>query len=107
MLDVVDNLDRAIESAKHLENTKDNLFEGVKLTKNCLDSIFSRNNIQKVNPLAQKFDPNVHEALFQYEDSSQTPGTVGNVAAPGYIMYERVLRPAKVGVIKKSEEKKD
>ena len=64
ILDVVDNLDRALESSKSLENTNDNLFEGVKLTKNCLDQIFSRNQIKKVNPIDEKFDPNMHEALF-------------------------------------------
>lgn len=64
MLDVQDNLERALESSKDLEGKNDALFEGVKLTKNCLESVFNRNKIVRVYPLDEKFDPNVHDALF-------------------------------------------
>lgn len=64
MLEVSDSLEKALESAKSLENTENSLYEGVKLTKNCLDQVFRRNSIVKVFPLDEKFNPNLHEALF-------------------------------------------
>ena len=64
MLDVQDNLERALESSKELEKAENPLYEGVKLTKNCLDQVFKRNAIVKVFPLNEKFDPNLHDALF-------------------------------------------
>lgn len=49
-----------------------------------------------------KFDPNVHDALFEYEDASKEPGSVGQVLKTGYKLHDRVIRPAQVGTVKKS-----
>jgi len=59
-----------------------------------------KHGVVQINPLHQKFDPNFHEALFDFPDPKQTPGTCGVIANVGYLINERVLRPAKVGVVK-------
>ena len=103
MLDVQDNLERAVENSKDLEGKNDVLFEGVQLTKNHLEQVFKRNSIIRIYPLDEKFDPNIHDAIFQFDDASKIPGTCGHVAFAGYSIYDRVLRPAKVGVVKTPE----
>lgn len=60
-----------------------------------------KHGVTEYNPVKEKFDPNNHEAVFDYEDDEMTPGTVGQVLQTGFKIGERVLRPAKVGVIKK------
>jgi molecular chaperone GrpE len=71
------------------------------MTKNGLMNTLKKHNIVEMNPLKEKFDPNKHEAVFDYEDEELTPGTVGQVLQTGFKIGDRVLRPAKVGVVKK------
>jgi molecular chaperone GrpE len=71
------------------------------MTKSGLMNILKKHGIVEYSPLKEKFDPNKHEAVFDYEDEELTPGTVGQVLQSGYKIGDRVLRPAKVGVIKK------
>jgi molecular chaperone GrpE len=52
--------------------------------------------------VGEVFDPNLHEALYEYPDATKTAGTVGQVMKPGFLLNQRVLRPAEVGVIKKA-----
>jgi molecular chaperone GrpE len=59
-----------------------------------------KHGIKQINPVGEKFDPNQHEALFDYPDPKGTPGHVGHVLTVGYKIQERILRPAKVGVVK-------
>ena len=61
----------------------------------------SKNGITQIKSKGEKFDPNFHDALFDYQDPKATPNTCGVVAQNGYLIGERVLRPAKVGVAKK------
>jgi len=63
--------------------------------------VLEKHGVTKIYPLKEKFDPNKHEALFDFEDPTAEPGTVGVVALPGYFIADRILRPAKVGVVKK------
>lgn len=104
MLDVADNLRRALESVPEGAGRDDlpepvrNLVEGVEATERSLLQAFERNGIQRIEALGRKFDPNLHEAMFEMEDASQPAGTVVQVLAPGFTIADRLLRPAQVGV---------
>jgi len=63
-----------------------------------------RHGVSQINPQGEAFNPNFHEALFDFVDPKQTPGNVGVVCNVGYMINERVLRPAKVGVVKAPEK---
>lgn len=100
LIEIPDNLERAIEVSKDLEGKNNQLYEGVKATRNILLKVLNKYGIQQINPKGEKFDPNIHEALFDYEDPKAVPGTVGQVLTVGYMISDRVLRPAKVGTIR-------
>ena len=103
MLSVADNLRRALESVSTLGELPDSmkpLIEGVELTENSLLSTFERHGIKKIDPLNEKFDANIHQAMFEVEDASVSAGTIVQVLQAGYMMHDRLLRPAMVGVSK-------
>lgn len=76
-------------------------FLGIESTNNGLVSILRKNGVVEYKPLKEKFDPHKHEAVFDYDDEELNAGTVGQVLQSGFKIGERVLRPAKVGVVKK------
>ncbi|CAB3250898.1 unnamed protein product [Arctia plantaginis] len=76
------------------------LHDGVRLTRAQLAQVFSRHGLIAVSPLREKFDPNLHEALFQQEVEGAQTGTVVAVSKVGYKLHERCVRPALVGVAK-------
>jgi molecular chaperone GrpE len=81
------------------------LYEGLQMTEGELQKAFKKHNIQKFNPLGEPFDPNRMNALFQMPHDPSKPGnTVGNVVKPGYMIGNRVLRPADVGVLRHKDE---
>ena len=102
MLNVADNLNRAISSlpaeARASSEAVRTLVEGVELTERDLLSRLARFNVKPMEPQGQKFDPNMHEALFEIPDEGVPSGTVLQVVETGYSIGERCLRPAKVGV---------
>ncbi len=102
MIAFADNLRRAIESvpagAREAEANLKTLVEGLELTERDFLSRLARHNIKKLEPQGQKFDPNMHEALFEIPDPSVPNGTVMQVVEAGYSIGDRCLRPAKVGV---------
>jgi molecular chaperone GrpE len=103
MLTFADNLRRAAESApagaREQEGTAlKTLIEGIELTERDFLSRLGKYGIKKLEPLGVKFDPNLHEALFEVPDETVPNGTVAQVMEDGYTIGERVLRPAKVGV---------
>lgn len=103
MLTFADNLHRAIanvpaEVRAKAEPAVKSLIEGLELTDRDFASRLERYGVKKLDPAGQKFDPNLHEALFEQPDESVPTGTVVQVIEPGYVIGERVLRPAKVGV---------
>lgn len=104
MLSVADNLGRALgsveEDARKDNGVIENLMVGVEMTERELMSVMERMGVTRMEPLGTRFDPNVHEAMFEYEDASQPAGTIGQVIEPGYMIHERPLRPAKVGITK-------
>lgn len=104
VLTVADNLRRALDAvpddAAASEDLKA-LSEGVSLTERELLAMMERHGIRKVNPMGEKFDPNLHQAMFEADTPGTDPGTVIEVAQAGFVIGERLLRPAMVGVAKK------
>ena len=96
LLAVKDSLDAALT----VENTSVESFkEGVELTARQLESVFQKYSISAIDPMGEKFDPHRHQAISQVE-SPQEPGTVVSVLQKGYLLHDRVLRPALVVVSK-------
>ena len=99
MLTFADNLGRAIENApKDAEGPVKAMVEGLAVIAADFQSRLARHGVKKLEPQGQKFDPNLHEALFEIPDESVPTGTVLQVMESGYTIGERCLRPAKVGV---------
>lgn len=103
MLDVADNLRRAIETfpaeqKAAAEGALKSLIEGVELTERDLLKKMESHGVRKLNPEGQKFDPNLHQAIFEVPDETKPSGTVTTVVQTGYVIGDRVLRPAMVGV---------
>lgn len=103
LLDVADNLRRAIASVPERQVDDDltrTLLAGVAATERGLLSAFERNGIKRLDPKGERFDHNFHQAVFEAENTGRPAGTVIEVLAPGYLLYDRLLRPAMVGVAK-------
>jgi molecular chaperone GrpE len=105
LLSVADSLERAIasvpqEGREQLDETTRNLLAGIEVTQKELINVFSRNGITRIEPVSEKFDPHFHQAMFEVPDAAAPPGTVVQVMQPGYVIGERCLRPAMVGVAK-------
>ena len=104
MLSVKDNLDRALaavaEDLRQDERMK-GLLTGIEATSRELDAIFSRNGIVRVEAMGQPLDPNRHQAMVEIPNDEAEPGTIVQEMQPGYMIKDRLLRPALVGVAKK------
>ncbi|RGB40493.1 GrpE-domain-containing protein [Rhizophagus diaphanus] len=105
LLNTVDILNLALSSvpAEVRNDTQNNphlvnLYTGVSLTESELLNILRRHGVEKIEPLGQKFDPNLHEAIYQVNDPNKEPGIVCDVQKVGYSLFGRVIRPAQVGV---------
>ncbi|MFC5506257.1 MULTISPECIES: nucleotide exchange factor GrpE [Hyphomicrobiales] len=103
MLGAADNLRRALESLPETARTTEEpalkgLIEGVDLTERDLLKTLERHGVRKIDPLGEKFDPNLHQAMFEAPDAEIAKGLVSKVVQSGYKIGERVLRPALVGV---------
>ena len=85
----------------------DKFLENIDVIEKDLLSIFERNNIKKISTKDKKFDPNLHQAMTEIEDDKKEPGTVVQEIQSGYMLGERLLRPALVGVAKKKNPKND
>ena len=109
-LTLLDNIDRAITSFQNddvLKNSKDlnKFIKGIEIVKKDLVSIFKKNNIEVIECINKKFDPNFHQAMLEVEDNTKESGIVIQEIQKGYMMSDRLLRPSLVGVSKKREEK--
>jgi molecular chaperone GrpE len=106
LLNVADNLRRALESLPEAQAADErirNLLQGVAATERELLAAFERNGIRRIEPAGERFDHNLHQAIFEVENTGQAPGTVVQVLQPGYVMHDRLLRPAMVGVAKSQQ----
>src|SRR5437667_3887603 len=105
VLDIADNLQRALdavpaEARANADPGLKALIEGVELTERSLLNALEKNGVKKFDPAGGKFDPNFQQAMFEVPDPSVPAGTVVQVMQSGYMIGERVLRPALVGVSK-------
>lgn len=103
LLDAADNLRRAIESMPEAQVKDDltrNLLAGVAATERTLLAAFERHGIRRIDPRGERFDHNFHQAIFEAENTGKPAGTVVEVLQPGYVLNDRLLRPAMVGVAK-------
>jgi len=105
VLTVADNMRRALETVPAearaaAEGTMLAILEGIELTERDLLKTLERHGIRKIEPKGERFDPNLHQAMFEVPDPSVPNGTVREVVQAGYVIGDRVLRPALVGVAK-------
>jgi molecular chaperone GrpE len=105
LLPTIDNLHRAIDSARRggaaAEDAREALLAGIAATERGLLEALSKHGITPINPgRCEPFDPVHHHAIFEVTDSDCPPGTIAQVMQPGYIYHDRLLRPALVGVAK-------
>ena len=109
MLPVVDNLDRAVESSNNDKHADTSVLEGVKMTVKEILKVFEQYNVKPFESLGKTFDPSLHQAVMQEETEEHPENSVVQELQKGYMMHDRLLRPAMVVVSKtktKSENQK-
>ena len=111
-LSILDNLERAKIAIKNDETLKknedlDKFLENITIVEKDLTKIFEKNRIKKIDTNKKKFDPNLHQAMSEIEDENVETGSILQEIQAGYMLGERLLRPALVGVAKKKTEKKE
>jgi molecular chaperone GrpE len=105
LLSITDNMGRALAAVspgerERADDALKNLLAGVELTERELLNVFQRHGIRKLVTVGQKFDPNMHQALFEVPTREHPPGTVVQEMQSGFAIGDRCLRPAMVGVAK-------
>jgi molecular chaperone GrpE len=103
LLSAADNLRRALDAIPEPEVTDPrtkSLIDGVAATERELLAAFERHGLRRIDPKGQAFDHNFHQAIFEAERPDMPAGTVVEVLQPGYVLHDRLLRPAMVGVAK-------
>ena len=109
-LNLIDNLERSKqilqndESLKNSESLK-KMLEHFDIINKDLISVFSKNNVKPIESLNKKLDPNFHQAMMEIEDDQKEPGTIVQEIQKGFTIKDRLLRPALVGVSKKTDNK--
>tara|TARA_Y100000741_G_scaffold300231_1_gene241530 strand:- start:107 stop:730 length:624 start_codon:yes stop_codon:yes gene_type:complete len=113
-LNLLDNLDRSkvsLENDEKLKNSESlkKIIDHLNIIKKDMISIFKKNNIEQIETSNKKLDPNLHQAMMEIEDDTKEPGTIVQEVQKGYMMKDRLLRPALVAVSKETtkQEKKD
>ena len=105
----VDNLQRALEAVPEdtysLPDPIKNLIIGLEIVEKEIISTLEKHNVKRIDPLGEKFDYNFHQAMFEVPTNDNEPGTVVQVSQKGYILHDRLVRPAMVGISKKIDEK--
>ena len=107
LLSSIDNLEKAIslipENKDEMDETLKNILIGVDMTGREVASVLERHGISKINPDGEKFDYNLHQAMFEVPTNEVEAGTVVQVVQLGYLLHDRLIRPAMVGVSKAVE----
>ena len=110
IINIRDNIERAqssiSEEAKNNEAIK-SVIEGIDLIAQSVVSTFEKIGIKKIESLNEKFDHNLHQAMMEIENDELEPGTIVQELIPGYTLHDRLLRPAMVGVSKKTNKNND
>ncbi len=109
ILSSVDNLQRALEAVPNdksqLSEPIKNLIVGLEIVEKEIINTFEKHSLKQINPLGEKFDYNLHQAMFEVPTNEKEPGYVVEVSQKGYLLHDRLVRPAMVGISKKSEDK--
>jgi len=100
MVSVADNLRRALDAAAGAGDNARALVEGIEMTEREMLAAFERHGIRRIDPAGQKFSHEQHEAMFEVPTADVAPGTVIQVIEVGYMIHDRLLRPARVGIAK-------
>ena len=107
----VDNLKRALDSIpedqSNLSDPIKNLILGLEIVEKEIVTTLEKNNIKQISPLGEKFDYNFHQAMFEIPTNDYDPGIVVEVSQNGYLLYDRLVRPAMVGISKKNQENQE
>ena len=109
-LNVVDNMERAVKSStseNQSETGVKNLIDGIEIVLKEMKSLLDKNQIKKIEPLHEKFDYNFHQAMFEAPSSDYEEGLIIEVIQPGYVLHDRLIRPAMVGVSKGEKIEKE
>ncbi len=110
LLSSVDNLQRALEAVpvdkSNLSEPIKNLIVGLEIVEKEMINTFEKHNINQISPFGEKFDYNLHQAMFEVPTKEKEPGYVVEVSQKGYLLHDRLVRPAMVGISKKPEEEK-
>ena len=106
LLSCFDNLSQAVslapEDRSNFDENLKNILVGVEMISKEIESVLQRHHITKINPIGEKFDYNRHQAMFEVSNDDVEAGTVIQVAQPGYLLHDRLIRPAMVGVSKRT-----
>ncbi|MGC6516975.1 MAG: nucleotide exchange factor GrpE [Candidatus Puniceispirillaceae bacterium] len=104
----LDNMNRALDTAPadrdDLDETYKNILIGLEMTVQEIAKIMEKHGVKLINPEGEKFDYNLHQAMFEVPTDDAEPGTVMAVAQTGYVLHDRLIRPAMVGVAKAAKE---
>ncbi len=105
----IDNLQRALESVpddkSDLSDPIKNLIIGLDIVEKEIITNFEKHNLKQIDPLGDKFDYNLHQAMFEVATNDTEPGIIVEVSQKGYLLHDRLVRPAMVGISKKLEDK--
>ncbi|CCD24946.1 mitochondrial nucleotide exchange factor MGE1 NDAI_0E01300 [Naumovozyma dairenensis CBS 421] len=108
LLESVDNFGHALSAFKEedLEKSKEiaDLYTGVRMTRDVFEKTLKKHGLEKLDPMGETFDPNKHEATFEVAQPDKEPGTVFHVQQVGFTLNDRVIRPAKVGIVKSTDD---
>jgi len=109
-LTIADNIARAIdhvpEDAAEEDPALKSFLDGMKVTERELMNVMERHGIARLDPKGERFDPNKHQAMFEVDDKDVAEGTIVEVVQAGYVIADRILRPAMVGIAKGGEKQK-
>ena len=108
MITSVDNFQRALkavpEDKSSLPEPIQNLIIGLEIVEKEICATLEKHNVRLIDPLGEKFDYNFHQAMFEVPTNEEEPGKVVEVSQKGYVLHDRLVRPAMVGISKKIEE---
>ena len=108
LISSVDNLQRALEAVPNdksqLSEPIKNLVIGLEIVEKEILNTFEKHSLKQINPLGEKFDYNLHQAMFEVPTTEKDPGFVVEVSQKGYLLHDRLVRPAMVGISKIPEE---
>ena len=111
LVSLFDNLERALDAVPEdkleLSEPIKNLIVGLEIVNKEIINTFEKHNLKQIEPIGEKFDYNFHQAMFEVPTNEKEPGIVVEVSQKGYLLYDRLVSPAMVGISKKIEDEKN